>query len=252
MRAHMNFGESYLLIDPSEQDLRQHFLPHVAEKILHHLDTETGSLEVPFEVQCVSVANVLWTPFDIHVVYRTKRRDATGEIKDGTQFLVLRHFFVMMRALLVTHDGYVVMQQEHRRTQGRWMVMHAAGGTKKNAKLDTLISEMISETGCKPTHQSTIWELRRSVSDDGPQGDQLSYLAVDMVKPPTDLRHQNVEDSIKGVLFVPFEEWREKALDGEYDDPFSENFAARCSKLDPETGRLIVRGKTDILCRPRE
>lgn len=253
MRMYSSFGESQLLVDPTEQDLRQHLQPHVVERILYHLDTETGSLENDFEVQIFSVASVQWTPFSLHVIYHTKRRDPkTGETKDGTQFMLMRHFHEMMRALLVTADGYVVMQREHRRTLGRWMDMHCAGGTKKNEKLDTLISEMISETGCRPSKQSTVWLLRRSVTDDGSLSDPLNYLALDMVRPPDDGMHDNVEDNIKGVLFIPFEEWREKALDGEYDDPFSENFAARC-RLDPQTKRLIVRGKrAEILRGPKE
>ncbi|MDD5438345.1 MAG: hypothetical protein PHC70_04325 [Patescibacteria group bacterium] len=241
-----------MLIDPTEQDLRQHLLPHVAEKVLHHLDSETGSLDNDYEVQCMSVANVLWTTFDLHVVYRTKRRNPkTGEVTEGAQFVLMRHFHEMMRALLVTQDGYVVMQREYRRTAGRWMDMHCAGGTKKNEKLDTLISEMISETGCRPSSQSTIWSLRKSVTDDGPLCDPLNYLAVDMVKAPVTGTHQNVEDSIKGVVFIPFEEWREKALNGEYDDPFSENFAARCT-LNPDTKRLIVRGSAQVLRHPKD
>ncbi len=253
MRMYTDFGESKLLVDPTEQDMRQHLQPHVVERILYHLDTETGSLENDFEVQIVSVANIFWTPFDLHIVYRTKRRDPkTGEIKDGTQFMLMRHFHEMMRALLVTTDGCVVMQREHRRTLGRWIDMHCAGGTKKNEKLDTLISEMISETGCRPSRQSTVWLLRRSVTDDGPLSDPLNYLAVDMVRAPNEGMHHNVEDSIKGVIFVPFKEWRENALNGEYDDPFSENFAARCD-MDPQTNKLIIHGhRAKILREPKE
>ncbi|TAL20452.1 hypothetical protein EPN90_00975 [Patescibacteria group bacterium] len=248
-RMYQDLGDSTkLLLDPTETDLHSHFEPHVAARILSHLDPETGDAANPFEVQCVSVASVLWMPWSIHVVYRTKRRVGnTAEVKDGLQFLVTRHFREVMRALVVTADGRVVMQREHRRTLGRWMDMHCAGGTRRTDPLGTLISEMISETGCRPSAETNVWRLRRSAPDDGPAGEPLlNYLAIDRVTPPEGGKHICVEDNIKGILLIPFDEWRERALDGEYDDPYSENFAARCT-YDQAEQRIAIRGRQELL-----
>lgn len=253
-RAHFSLGDkTQALTNPTEEELRKHFPPHVVERILRMLDTETGDLARDFEVRCTRVANVLWTPFDIHVTYATQRRDPkTNQLSEGIQFAIFRFFTEQMRALLVTHDGYVVMQNEYRRLPGAWKLMHCAGGTKKHGDLKTILTEVFSETGCNQTtgpDGSNIFELRRSPTDDGVQGDPLIYIAMDRMRPRGD-DWVNPDDSIRGIVRIPFEEWRERALDGEYEDPFSENFAARCS-YDRERQRLIVRGKhTKLISGP--
>jgi hypothetical protein len=135
------------------------------------------------------------------------------------------------------------MQQEYRRQRGEWVQMLCAGGDKKGKALDVLLSELMDETGSKPTSNSRVLRIDRAFMDDGVHAEPLDLLVIDQLEAPDS--HVYLEETIKGITLVPWHEWKSKALRGEYDDIYCTIFAARCD-LDKD-GHVTVNGKQEVL-----
>jgi 8-oxo-dGTP pyrophosphatase MutT (NUDIX family) len=214
----------------------------VADKILRHLDPSTGDVSKG-EFQCTSIGHLDYNPFYVQVIYETARPDG----KKGSQFMRFYYFTAAMRCLPVTEDGHVVMIQEHRRTRGEWVQMLPAGGAKAGKALEVLVGEIYAEAGARATDASRVMEIACKYMDDGVFSERLHLLTIDRLTVP--LQHINPEEGIKGIVLVPWKEWKGRALDGEYDDVFCDLFASRC-ELDT-SNRILVRGAHSVLVAGR-
>lgn len=243
MKTQIDFGAFELRHEPSEDEIKRDCPPHIAAKILRHLDKSTGDVSRG-EFQCVRVLAIISNQFTIEVFYETLRPDG----KRGTQFMHFFPFTAAMRCLPATEDGRVVMIQEHRRVRGAWVQMLPAGGEKIGREIHVLISELTAETGCRPQESSRIIEVAYPYMDDGAYAEQLHLLTVDRLKAPES--HSNPSEGIRGIVLVPWNEWKEQSLAGMYDDIYSQFFAARCD-YDPRDQRIIVRGQQKRLAGPK-
>ncbi len=239
MKMRGDFGAFQLRVEPTEEEIKQDFPAHVAQKILRHLDKSTGDV-TRGEFECVKVLAIVFNQFMIEVFYETLRPDD----KRGTQFMRFFPFTAAMRCLPVTEDGHVVMIQEHRRHRGAWVQMLPAGGEKLGRAIHVLVSELAAETGSRPQESSRIIEMANPFMDDGIFSERLHLLTVDRLKVPAE--HNNPSEGIRGIVLVPWNEWKELSLAGTYDDVFCQLFAARCD-YDYRDQRIIVRGRSKLL-----
>lgn len=235
-----------IVLRPSADEVSKIFAhaPHVADRVLRHLDPTTGRADRG-ETQCTGIAELDYNQFYVQVIYETRKPSG----KSGSQFMRFYYFTQAMRCLAVTEDGRVVMIREYRRTRGEWVQMLPAGGTKQGNVLDTLVAELFAEAGARLTDDSRIISLGRRYMDDGVFSERLNLLAADRLG--VGVEHENEEECIAGTILVPWEEWRAKALDGTWDDVFCELFAARCV-YDAATRRIQVRGQAQVLLWPNQ
>lgn len=243
MKTQIDFGAFELRHEPTADEIRRDFPPHMAAKILRHLDKSTGDVTCG-EFQCVKVLAIVSNQFMVEVFYETWRPDG----KRGTQFMRFYPFTAAMRCLPVTENGQVVMIQEHRRGRGAWIQMLPAGGEKIGREIQVLVSELAAETGCRPQETSRIIEIACPLMDDGVFSDPLHLLTVDRLKAPES--HTNPSEGIRGIVLVPWNEWKELSLAGMYDDIYCQLFAARCD-YDSRGQRIIVRGEQKRLAGPK-
>lgn len=243
MKTQIDFWAFELRHEPTEDEIKRDFPPHIATKILQHLDKSTGDVSRG-EFECTRVLAVISNPFMIEVFYETRRPDGNR----GTQFMHFFPFLAAMRCLPVTEDGYVVMIQEHRRQRGAWVQMLPAGGEKLGREIYVLLSELAAETGCRPQELSRIIEMARSFMDDGISAERLHLLTIDRLKAPE--AHTNPSEGIRSIVLVPWNEWKELSLAGVYDDIYCQLFAARCD-YDSRDQRIIVRGVQKRLAGPK-
>ena len=234
-----------ILFRPAVSDIQALFAAHNAAKILKPLDPSTGDV-ARGEVQCIAIDTVVYNDFALEVGYITKRPDG----KEGTQFMRFWMFESCMRTLAVTKatDSFgprVVMINEYRRQRGAWVQMLVSGGEKKGRPIDTLLSELMDEAGCRPSPDSRVMRIGYEYMDDGVHAEPLNLLTIDQVEAPD--VHVSSAETIRGISLVPWHEWRAKALAGHYDDIFCTIFAARCD-LDRD-GRIVVNGKQEVLSK---
>ena len=232
-----------VLAHPTPNEINQAFAPHLVVKMMRPLDPETGSVERG-EPQCVGIEAIVYSPFALEVFYKVKRPDG----KFGTQFMRFWPNTATMRCLPVARgtDNFgprVVMQQEFRRQRGKWVQMLCAGGDKKGKALDVLLSELMDETGCRPTSGSRVIRIDQAFMDDGVHAEALDLLTIDHLEAPDS--HVYAEEDVKGITLVPWIEWKATALSGGYDDIYCVLFAARCD-LD-RNGNIVVNGKQEVL-----
>jgi len=232
-----------VLVQPTEEEIRATFPPHNADKILRPLDPSTGDVSKG-EVGCLSVDTIVYNDHMLKVGYLTNRPDS----KSGTQFMGFWTNQSTMRCLAVTKAAgdfgpRVVMVQEYRRQRGAWTQMLVAGGEKKGAAIDTLLSELMDEAGCAPTSDSRVLRIGREYMDDGLHAEPLDLLTIDNLNAPES--HVYTQECIRGIALVPWHEWKSKALRGEYNDIYCTIFAARCD-LDRH-GHIVVNGKQEVL-----
>lgn len=230
------------LVEPTIEEIAVHLPAHVVARIARHLDPETGHASRG-EFECVGINDVVFDRFIIKVFYRTRRPDGT----DGTQHMTFSYFTETMRCLPVTGDGRVVMIQEHRRQRGEWVQKLPAGGEKKGRAIDVCVSEVLDETGCHTAPETRIIEAAHRFPDDGVYAERVHYLTLDRLTAPAE--HHNREEGIRGIVLVPFDEWKGCAMAGEYDDDRCEFFAARCI-YDTTERRIVVRGRQCVLREP--
>lgn len=228
-----------LSYEPTFDEVRQLLPTHVAIKVLRHLDWATGDASRG-EFQCTGILALFWNRYVVLAIYRTKRPDGTA----GTQFMLFRTFKTSARIFPVTADGRVVMIQEHRRLRGAWAQILPAGATDHDDVSETLAEEVLEETGCVLSPKSRIIEVANRFTDEGNFAERVHFLAVDGLAAPA--AHTRPEEGIRGIVLVPFAEWRARARNGEYDDVCCEFFAARCN-YDFPAQRVCVQGHCTTL-----
>lgn len=243
MTTQIDFGAFELRHEPTADEIKRDFPSYIAAKILRHLDKSTGDV-TRGEFQCVRVLAIVSNQFMIQVFYETLRPDG----KRGTQFMHFFPFTAAMRCLPVTETGQVVMIQEHRRQRGAWVQMLPAGGEKIGREIQVLVSELAVETGCRPQVTSRIIEMACPFMDDGASAERIHLLTVDKLKAPES--HANPSEGIRGIVLVPWNEWKELSLAGMYDDIYCQLFAARCD-YNSRDQRIIVRGQQKRLAGPK-
>lgn len=228
---------STIVFEPTVEDIRAIFAaaPHMAEKILRHLDPATGDV-TKGEFQCTGIASLDHNPFYVQVIFWTDRPDG----KKGSQFMRFYYFTAAVRCLAVTTDGRVVMIQEHRRARGEWVQMLIAGGAKSGKAIEVLASELFDEAGTRATNESRVIEIGCRYMDDGIFSERLHLLTIDRLVAPAS--HVYPAEGIRGIVLVPWDEWHRRARYGEYDDVFCEIFAARCA-YNKAARRIVVAGR---------
>ena len=231
-----------MLFKPTISELELNIPHHVVNKILRHIDLSTGDAKKG-EVQCTEVDTVIFNDFTIEVFYNTLRSNG----KTGTQFMRFYPHTATMRCLPVTTDSNkvtkVVMIKEHRRCRGELVQMLPAGGDRTGRAIEVLLKELMEETGCLTTIKSRVLRIDQVYMDDGIFSDQLDLLTIDFLRVPQ--KHINEDESIKGIVLVPWKTWKKKALRGDYKDIFCTIFASRCRVN--KDGRIYINGKYEIL-----
>lgn len=232
-------AQVHILNQPNLEDIHREFFPHVADRILSHLQSADTVTQYPAHETCVSIHFVAWNSYFVTVVYTTKRAD--GII--GVRTIHFSHHESVVRCLVVTTDGRVVMTKEHRVIR-KQTVLNLPGGGDQGTPKEVAITEVTEESGCALTPATHVTQIGHIWPEDGCVDAPVELIVLDQVIPnPT--FHNNQED-IDSVSFIPWQEWHQKALAGEYDDHYCTLFAARCH-WNPTTQKIEVNGSSKTL-----